>query len=128
MDNNDMGAVINIGGAEYTLILTVKATKEISKKYGGLSKLGDKLMKSENFELALEEVVWLVTLLANQSLLIHNLRNPNDRVPLLEEETVELLTTPHDFAGYKDAILLAMMKGTRRNVISEDNGKNVLPS
>lgn len=127
MDNNDMGAVINIGGTEYTLILTVKATKEISKKYGGLETLGDKLMKNENFELALTEVVWLVCMLANQSIMIHNLRNPDDRRPLLDEETVELLTTPHDFAEYKDAIISAMKKGTNRSVtsIEESNGKNV---
>lgn len=127
MDNMDRSSVINIGGTEYQLILTVRATKEISKKYGGLETLGDKLMKAENFELALGEIVWLVTLLANQAIQIHNLRNPNDRVSLLEEELVELLTTPHDFAEYKDAILSAMQKGTSRNVASADgnNEKNV---
>jgi hypothetical protein len=32
-------------------------------------------MKSENFEMALDEVVWLLTLLANQSILVRNLKN-----------------------------------------------------
>lgn len=64
---------IIIAGKEYELILTTKATKEISKRYGGLSKLGDKLQNTENFELALDEIIWLVTVLANQSVLIHNL-------------------------------------------------------
>ncbi|MEG0168133.1 MAG: hypothetical protein RR709_09760, partial [Ruthenibacterium sp.] len=86
------------------LILTTYATKEIAKRYGGLENLGDKLMKSENFESAIEEVVWLITLLANQSILIHNLQTPQDKKDVLTEETVELLTTPFDLANYKNGI------------------------
>ena len=71
-------ANIMIGGEEYTLLLTTKATREIAGRYGGLENLGDKLMKSENFEMALGEIVWLITLLANQSLLIHNLKHRDD--------------------------------------------------
>lgn len=66
---NDRSTTIEIGGVEYELILTTKATKEIAKRYGGLENLGEKLMKSENFEMALDEIIWLITLLANQSLL-----------------------------------------------------------
>lgn len=94
---------ITIGGNEYSLILTTKATKEIAARYGGLENLGDKLMKSENFEMALDEVIWLITLLANQSVLIHNLKNPDDIKPLLKEDEVELLTSPFDLAEYKSA-------------------------
>ena len=76
--DKERSAMINIGGQEYELILTTKATKEIAGRYGGLENLGEKLMKSENFEMALDEIVWLITLMANQSLLIHNLRNPDN--------------------------------------------------
>ena len=71
----ERSANINIGGDEYTLLLTTKATKDIAGRYGGLENLGDKLMKSENFEMAIGEIVWLITLLANQSILVHNLKN-----------------------------------------------------
>jgi hypothetical protein len=70
MQDNDRSAIIKIGDEEYQLILTTKATKEIAKRYGGLENLGTKLMKTENFEMALDEVVWLITLLANQSILM----------------------------------------------------------
>ena len=40
-------ANINIGGEEFTLLLTTRATKEIAARYGGLENLGDKLMKSD---------------------------------------------------------------------------------
>lgn len=124
---NDRGAMIRIGNREYEMLLTTRATKEIAKRYGGLEHLGDKLMKAENFELALDEVVWLITLLANQSTLVHNLLEPDDKRELLTEEAVELLTTPLDLSGYKTAIMEAMVKGTKRYVESEkEPSKNVL--
>lgn len=122
---NERSAVIQIGGTDYEMILTTRATKEIAGRYGGLENLGQKLMKSENFEMAIDEVVWLITLLANQSILIHNLRNPGEKKDLLTAESVELLTTPMELAGCKTAIMEAMCRGTKRNVESEDNGKNV---
>lgn len=115
---------ITIGGQEYEMLLTTKATKEIAKRYGGLSNLGDKLMKSENFEMALDEIVWLITLLANQFVLVYNLQNPKAKKELLTEESVELLTSPFELAAYKNAIMDAMYKGTKREVASEDDPKN----
>ena len=124
---NDRGAMIRIGNREYEMLLTTRATKEIAKRYGGLEHLGDKLMKAENFELALDEVVWLITLLANQSTLVHNLLEPDDKRELLTEEAVELLTTPLDLSGYKAAIMEAMVKGTARYVESEEEPSNNAP-
>ncbi len=123
--DNDRSATISIGGEDYELILTTRATKEIAKRYGGLENLGEKLMKTEQFELALEEVVWLITLLANQSILIHNLKNPKDKRELLTEEAVELLTSPFELAEYKSALMEAMYKGSKREIESEDDSKNV---
>ena len=115
---------IVIGGEEYSLVLTTKATKEIAGRYGGLENLGEKLLKAENFEMALGEIVWLITVLANQTILIYNLRNKDNQKPLLTEEEVELLTNPLDLAEYKAAITEALFKGTKRNIESEADPKN----
>lgn len=123
--DNERTAVITIGDEEYTLLLTTKATKEIAGRYGGLENLGEKLMKSENFEMAIGEIVWLITLLANQSILIHNLKDKEHPMELLTEDVMELLTSPLDLAGYKTAITEALYKGTKRNVESEKDAKNV---
>ena len=120
----DRGDIIKIGENEYELILTTRATKEIAKRYGGLENLGDRLMKSENFEMALDEIIWLITLLANQGVMIYNLKNPNSKKPLLCENEVELLTSPFDLAEYKNAIMDSMQKGTKRNIESEQTSKN----
>lgn len=121
---DERSAIVNIGGKEYEMLLTTKATKEIAGRYGGLENLGDKLMKSENFEMALDEIVWLITLLCNQTILVHNLKNPDDKRSELTTEEVELLTSPMELTDYKDAIMEAMYRGTKRNVESEPETKN----
>ena len=118
----ERSTMITVNGVDYDLVLTTRATKEIAARYGGLENLGNKLMKSEKFEEAIGEIVWLIVLLANQGILINNLKNPKSKKELLTEEMLELLTTPSDLAEFKDAIMQAMTKGTKRNVESEDIG------
>lgn len=115
---------IKVGDKEYELLLTTRATREIAGRYGGLESLGDKLMKTENFEMAISEIVWLITLLANQPVLIYNLSHKENPKVKLTEEEVELLTSPLDLADYKQAITDALFKATRRNIESENDSKN----
>lgn len=122
---DDRYSIIKIAGKEYKLILTTLATKEIGKKYGGLEKLGDKLMRPENFELAISEISWLIMTLANQNIMIENLKSPNEKQELLTQEYIELMTAPNDLATYKDAIMEAFHKGVKREIQSEEeNPKN----
>ncbi|GHU66123.1 hypothetical protein FACS1894184_03340 [Clostridia bacterium] len=124
--DNERSATITIGGEEYELLLTTRATKAIAARFGGLENLGSQLLSNENFEQGLDAVIWLIVLLANQSIMIFNLKNNTNPKELLTEETVELLTTPYDLATYKEALTTAMYKGTIRNVESEsDVSKNV---
>jgi hypothetical protein len=113
---------ITVGGEAYSLVLTTRATREIAGRYGGLESLGETLMKSENAEMALAEIVWIVCLLANQAILIHNLRHKDDARELLTEEEIDLLTTPAELTEYKDAIVEAMRRGTKREIESEGDG------
>jgi hypothetical protein len=122
---DERSAVINIGGKEYELLLTTKATKEIAKRYGGLTQLGENLMKGDSYEDAIEQIVWLITTLANQPTLIYNYQHKGEEKPLLSEDEVELLTTPYDLSDYKEAITEALYKGTKRNVESEEDPKKV---
>ena len=64
-------------------------------------------------------------MLANQSLMIHNLQHPDDKKELLTTEALELLTSPFELATYKNAIMEAMYKCTKRHIESEaDPTKN----
>ena len=121
---DERSTTINIGGREYELLLTTGATKEIAAKYGGLDKLGEKLTTTDNIEVSLSEVVWLITVLANQAIKRHNMLNNDDRKELLSEEFIELFTEPADLIGFKSAIYEAMMHGMKRNILSENDRKN----
>ena len=57
-------------------------------------------------------------------MLVYNLQNPKAKKELLTEESVELLTSPFELAAYKNAIMDAMYKGTKREVESEPDAKN----
>lgn len=125
---SERGAMITLCGEQHEMILTTRATKEINRRYGGLGKLGDRLSKAETFEETIDELVWLLTLLINQGILVHNAVNKffaEKQRPLFSEDDIEVLTSPADFADYKDAIFEALKKGTERHIKSEENPKNV---
>jgi hypothetical protein len=65
---DERSSMIILGGQEYELVLTMRATREIAKRFGGLESLGAQLFNTANFEMAIEQIVWLITLLANQSI------------------------------------------------------------
>jgi len=120
----DRSTDITIGNETYSLLLTTKATKEIALRYGGLDKLGEELSSSDDLSKMIDEIIWLITLLANQAILVHNFQNPECKKALLTEDAVELLTSPYHLAEYKDAITLALAKGMKRNIQSETEVKN----
>lgn len=119
---DDRAEKVVIGGEEYDLLLTTLATKEIAQKYGGLDKLGD-MMQGGDIIQSLDEVAWLIATLANQPIMIANRKNHEKR-ELLTVEDVELMTSPADIGNMRNTIIFAIGKGMKRNVISEENGKN----
>lgn len=42
-------AMVTIGGVEYEMLLTTRATKQIAGRYGGLENLGEKPDESREF-------------------------------------------------------------------------------
>lgn len=73
-------------------------TRENTGRYGGLNHLGDKLMKSENFEQAIEEVIRLICLLSNQDVAIWNFGHPDDQqrgLPCSRPHPPKLPHLPH---------------------------------
>ena len=114
-------STVTIGGEEYELLLSVFATKQIVKRYGSLEAIANKIYDTENMEQSLDETIWLIVLLANQSIAIYNLRNKDNPKPKLTTEEVELLISPYDMADMKDAIINAMTRGGERYIVSEED-------
>lgn len=115
-DTASRSATVRIGGTDYELVLTTKATRLIAERYGGLDNLGAALETSEDLGHTLTEVIWLITLLANQSVAIYNLQHPDDPKGELTVDAVELLTVPADLSEYRGAIAAALEHGTKRSI------------
>lgn len=64
------------------------------------------------------------TLLANQSIKIHNLKNKDDKEDELYHWVCGAVDITAKLAEYKSAITEAMFKGTARNIESEFEIKN----
>ena len=120
----DRGVKITLGGEEYFLLLTTGATKALSKRYNGLENLGEKLMAGETADAALDEVAWLLVTLINQGVAYENRICGASKKPLTVED-IDLLTSPAELIELKSAISDAMLMGMKRNIISEDDEKNV---
>lgn len=119
IDTTNLTATITLGNREVELVLTTRATREIAQRYGGLDNLGAALENNDNLGESLSEVIWLIALLANQSVLIHNLTHPDNPQREITVDEVELLTAPGDLASYREAITAALVKGTRRDISSD---------
>lgn len=112
-------AKITLGGKEYPLLLSTRAVKEISKKFGGLDKLGESMTTKKDSAKSLDDAIWLITLLANQPILIYNRNHVGEEKPLLTVEDVELMTTPTDLSDANNAIQIALARGMSRSIVSE---------
>jgi hypothetical protein len=116
-------APVRIGGKDYEMILTT--CNKRNRKSTAAVEPRRKTYEGRKLRDGPRQIVWLITLLVNQSVLVHNLQNPDDKMEQLSEEAVELLTSPFELAEYKNAIMNAMFKGAKRNVVSEeDSSKN----
>lgn len=111
---------VTLDDEQYDLVFNTRAAKMIADKYGSITEFGDELTKAEQAGRAIDMYVWVFMVLANQGISIHNRRDPENKKPFFTEEDIELLTTPADWQLCKEAI----MRGSGRYVLSEDDGKN----
>lgn len=114
-----MDSIININGKDYELVLTTLAMKKIGEKYGGLEKLGDKFEHSDS-NTAVEDIIWLLTLLINQGILRNNYKN-NTHDKTFAEDEIALLTDPSEIVGFQEKISNAFKRGVERKVPYEKN-------
>mgnify|MGYP001007737628 FL=1 len=112
-----------LGKEKLPLLLTLKATRDIATRYGGLEELGNKMLESMDLNGMIDEIVWLIVILANQCILIENLENKTNK-PLLTADELELRMDPYEMTSYREAILAALQAGQKQHVQSEEEPKN----
>ena len=107
-----------VAGRPYPLCLTLRATKEITKRFGGLENLADALSGAELAE-QLDAMTWLLSLLmaeASAMLCVMGEEAP----PPLTAEMLETVLTPGDLIEMQGDLLRTVRVGVGREV----EGKN----
>ena len=112
---------ITLNGQEYEIVLTTRAAKDISKKYGGLDKLGDAFAKD-----LINAMIFLTHVLVNQAIMRRNFQNPDDRKPLVTMEEIELFTDTNDLTAYLPVFNRVMANDAKEKIKTEDSEKNVM--
>ena len=115
---------IKIGKKEYELVVTALALEELLDKLNcDFDQLSENLAKELSKTNPVTFVGWLVTTLANQSILIKNeLEGTNDQ--LLSEKTVKLFLSLDELTAITEKVVKAVYAGLHRVIESEEQPKN----
>lgn len=113
---------IEIAGKKYPLNFSVKAAKEVSKRYGDISNIGDAFTDKTMDEM-MDEANWILALLIEQGVAYKKIVEGEDIKPLTKDE-LEIVMGVVDFANLKDTLLGAMTAGMKREVEVEPDPKN----
>ena len=114
-----------IAGKEYPMCLTMRATKAVVERYGGLEEVSDALL-AKALGQQLDELFWLLSLLLREGCALDNYLHPERQEQLTPPppETLELVLTPGDMVDMRSTMFLCMAKGMGREVATEDDAKN----
>lgn len=113
---------IEIAGVKYPLNFSVKAAKEISDRYGDISKIGDAFTDKPIGEM-MSEATWLLSLLIRQGIAYKKIVEGKE-IKEISEDELEIIMGVADFANLKTTLLDAMMLGMGREVEVEPDLKN----
>jgi hypothetical protein len=100
--------------------MSVWATSELSKKFGGFNNI-EKVMTAENPNL-LDDIFWLMTTLANAAIMYRNIRLANgEHRELLPNDYFQHRVSPLDVTVLKEVIFDCINNGLSRKIESEDD-------
>lgn len=107
---------IEIAGTKYPLNFSVKASKEISARYGDLENI-DKAFVD------LDETIWLLSTLIEQGV-IYKKMVENEEVKGISIDELEVVVGFYEIATVQAAVMGAITAGTAREVETEPDPKN----
>lgn len=123
--SNTSAASVTILGREYPLKLSANAMRQISKLYGGLGRAGAALAGDDDVFDRIEISIGLLSILATEGARAHNFEHPDEeRIPDLPIEVAGTVLTIVEINDMAPQIAKAINEGTKRNIVSEDDGKN----
>lgn len=113
---------VELAGKKYPLNLSVKATRLLSDKFGGIEKVGDVINAGDIAE-ALETLAFILWTLIDQGCAYCKLTG-EDAPDKLSEADIHVLLSPSDVPRVQGAVMAAMTAGAAREVEAEGETKN----
>ena len=89
--NSKENPIIKIGDKEYELVFTLKAAREIIERFDGLENIAEALYNQEDWNKLMDDIIWLIMILANQGIIRYNFYHKEDPRALLTQEEIEAL-------------------------------------
>ena len=124
---NQSATSVTILGREYPLKLSANAMQQIKKLYGGLAKAGAALAGEDEVLDKIEVSIKLISILATEGARAHNLEHPDEeKIPDMPAEIVGTVLTLPEINRMAPQIGKAINEGMERNIISEDDEKNIV--
>lgn len=108
---------VKIRNKSYPLLFNTAALREVVSRYGGVSDLGKKLQ--DDYEKAISEYVWIISLLIRQGVALRNFENETDEKALTVEH-IELLLTPKEIFGMQEKIIEVLNEGMDMGTAAEE--------
>lgn len=112
---------IEIAGTSYPLNFSVKAAKELTKRYGALDKIGEALSIKKTDEL-FDELMYLLALLQNQGADYANIMEGKE-IRKFSPEQLEVIMGTVDCVALQDRLMEAMAAGMKPTVETEDTSE-----
>jgi hypothetical protein len=123
--HDDRTRVVTINGIEYPMAMNGKAAIEILKKYGSLEEMGEALDDTDDTAAFFTNILWLMTLLINQGISMHNYMNKESQRDLIDEDFIGVISDPREMMSYRESVISAFSAGSIRHIESGDeNPKN----
>lgn len=113
---------IEIADKKYPLNFSTKAAKEVAKRYGDVSNIGEAFTGKTTVEM-MDEAIWILVLLIEQGVAYKKIVD-NEEIKGLNREELEVVMGVFDFSNLKNTILGAMTAGMNREVEVEMDQKN----
>ena len=113
---------IEIAGTMYPLNFSTKAAKDVAKRYGDVSNIGE-VFSDKPLDEMMDEAIWLLALLIQQGVAYKKIVD-GETVKALGKDDLEVVLGVADIADLKDGLLGAMVAGMGREVEVEEDPKN----
>ena len=112
---------IEIAGKKYPLNFSVKAAKEVSKRYGGIENVTDAFSGGAVDEM-MDEATWILAVLMEQGSAYKKIIDGED-IEAPTQDELEIIMGVADFTNIQDVLMGAMTSGMEREIEVEP-GKN----